>query len=430
MDFRARIPVEMWDEVFTHLPREDLRHVHLVDRLFHRLSTPLLFRTVTFHFDKIATPRSDEQYDSSSDEQSDFSSDEQDDSPAVVPPTPAEIAVVENALMRLEVWSSTSIAPLVRVCEIVAPSRCRRSGLFARPETGLPSPSRAFLHALPNFTNLREFTANQLRFTDVAVANLCLLPNLTKLVTRSCTIDLLPVDSFAFTLDLSHFTSWDNAFEAGAADQWVRALRPDTLQDLSIQQGLISNIIDLEYAFLRVKALTFALKGMDLSTIPGILLLLAKFPAAQTLKALTMPGAILAGMPSDVSVELPSIRNYTGPWGLLRFLPLSHLRYIFITDCTFPDFISELRAIQVLHSVTSLEVDIQDYVENLDGLGELFPSLKSLAVWVDFSTGDVDLLESMDKTRVKLSSCASCSYWNSFRFSRSSNNSATTLPSP
>ncbi|KAJ6525238.1 hypothetical protein DFH09DRAFT_1329048 [Mycena vulgaris] len=394
MNFGIRLPVELWDEVFTHLSREDLQHVHLVDHLFHRLSNPLLFRTVTFHFDKIATPRSDEQYDFSPDEQSDSSSDEQDDSPAVVPPTPAEVAVVENALMRLEVWSSPAIAPLVRVCTILAPSP-RRFGPYALPETGLPCPFLVFFHALPNFTSLREFTASHIRFCDVDVAHVCLLPNLAKMDTRSCTM----MNHSPFKLDVSHFSFRGNAFYADTGDQWIRALRPDTLQSLSIQRKLIRYITDLEYTFPHVNTLIF--EGSDLSTIAESLPLLSKFPAVQTL-TMTSEEAIPAGTNPDVSVsELPSIRNFTGPWGLLRFLSLSHLHHLTLTDSSFPDFVSELRKIQILNSVTSLALELEDYLENLDGLGELFPSLKTLAVYVfpDFYSSD-DEARLINKTKV------------------------------
>ncbi|KAJ6525252.1 hypothetical protein DFH09DRAFT_1188681 [Mycena vulgaris] len=277
MDLSARIPVELWDEVFRYL--EDVRHLHLVNRLFYRLSTPFLFRT--FHFRSfIDTPKSGIPRRSL----------------RVVPPTPS----TDDALARLKFWSSPIIAPLVRDCRISFAGTCR--------------------------------------------------------------VDHLPI------------------------------------------HDLLPKIHKLEGCFRNVHTLT--LVGLDLATVSDSLPLLAKFPAVQTLKEYDSWRRYEEVNSEGPIYELPALQKYRGSYELLRFLHLPHLHHLYILECNFPKFIAELRTIQRLHNVISLEVEIKDYVQNLDGLGELFPSLKKLEVCIITGElaefGNFDDLEPMDKWKAFL----------------------------
>ncbi|KAJ6584148.1 hypothetical protein DFH09DRAFT_267286 [Mycena vulgaris] len=104
------------------------------------------------------------------------------------------------------------------------------------------------------------------------------------------------------------------------------------------------------------------------------------------------------GFKPDVEVS-GLIRNYDGPYHLLRFLHLAPSSHLHITDLNFPDFISELGAIQRLDNVTSLVLDIEDYVTNLDGLGKSFPTLKELKICVEIGY-QLDSFETIDKSKV------------------------------
>ena len=92
---RQRIPAEIWEEIFDDPSRETLLQCHLVDRLFHRITHPLLFRQ--FNCNTYANP-----------------SNPHDCSPASL--RLPELAHVERELQRVQFWASDKIAPFVRVC--------------------------------------------------------------------------------------------------------------------------------------------------------------------------------------------------------------------------------------------------------------------------------------------------------------------------
>ncbi|KAJ7486118.1 hypothetical protein B0H11DRAFT_2279170, partial [Mycena galericulata] len=317
--------------------------IRAVNRLFHGVSTPLLFRTFQFHPYTISRLSQLVGYD------------------------PTSTSEATRALERLDFWSSSSIAPLVLKCHISPssnPGALMRSTVqlgpplfnnFVAPgpppaEDSLSILVDAFFKALHHFTRLRAFSAEKIHFTEIALEQLCLLSNLEDIRIDKCRMGGLTDASVK--LGISTFSFWNNS---GEVEAWIRALRPEALRTLSLQ---CSEIKALEYSFPHVASFN---AGLEVSTLWEDLPALAKFPGVQKLARISF----------FVSSTPPGLH-----WPACISTTAIH-------------FMSELAAVSdALNRVTYLSVGFEDYVENLAGLGELFPSLTSLIIWI--STGESD----------------------------------------
>jgi hypothetical protein len=91
------------------------------------------------------------------------------------------VRIVKRAMERLMFRASADITPLVRECDITPFDHHRSTLIFSHRRNQSYILLSALVQNLLNFTGLRSIFAEKFCFTQTAVSNLCLLPNLQSL---------------------------------------------------------------------------------------------------------------------------------------------------------------------------------------------------------------------------------------------------------
>ncbi|KAJ7648456.1 hypothetical protein B0H17DRAFT_1215640 [Mycena rosella] len=382
-----RVPVETWTQIFEELPRDSLSQARLVDALFQRITRPLLFREFNFHpyarrrVERYALPTWD-----------------------LCLPQPAH---VELLLQRLQFWLSDEIAPFVRICSITPCDSTHWQNLrsdweFSRKDDPYILLATLF-DSLPRFTNVRRLVATLVPFTDIAVQNLGLLPNLTHLEVDTVdmskvTLDVvnlsrsrLAVSSFMFRYEgreVHNFRKQDGT----AMEKWLPTLRPDTLHhlDLPYQQPAFTRI-QFGAQFPRVNTLKFEWKHPTALNLD----VLSKFPATEVLIIQVDEWREMEELQNyhhDIARTSPfqvltSLKEYTGPLGLIPcFSPIPTLNRLTLSHCNPRDLLDLHGHVPTLINITSLSADFTQFsMANLQDLCRFFPSLTELRVVVDLT---------------------------------------------
>ncbi|KAJ7770027.1 hypothetical protein B0H16DRAFT_1517094 [Mycena metata] len=361
------LPNELWAEIFTSLPREALGCVYLTSRLFAHIVRPLLFRALEFHpYALVGGYRA-----------------------VACPPSGLALPILEHIdsdRQRLSYWSSSDIAPLVRVCSVTP-----WGGLVYRRFSRADDPYvllTGLFDALPSFTNLCTLALTNVYFTQQQLGNLSLLPNLMALEIEFCgvvrgtainttTLAPLPITSFTF----AHDASGDNM------DHWVPLLPVDKLVHLRLELYRHARFFDQIQAgddFTGVKSLQISLGRLSLPWTR----ILSKFPAVESL-ILDQDFACEIPPHAPISDILPSLREYQGPGALLHFFLASPtLRHIDIpfwyTDCpTGNDILAYFQGFAGPNRITTLHTEFVQFDHvYLAGLGIAFPNLAELHIKV------------------------------------------------
>ncbi|KAF7340866.1 hypothetical protein MSAN_02116100 [Mycena sanguinolenta] len=345
------VPHEIWIEIFSHLPRDALLQVHLSQRRFRAISLPLLFRE--FVLLQVADRRRGASTSLSAD----------------------GIHNLDNtvASRRLQFWTSSKIAPCVRVCRVTG-FRDLRSRWPVLDE---------FFDALPHFTNLHRLTIFEIDYNPTFLQNIRRLLNLTHLEVHSSNLAKLVGASDLATLPplpVSKFTHRGS----GDPQYWFPFLRRATLSHFSTSydEWLFAQVLSGD-PFPCVTHLELSTgKG---STMFANLRLLAKFPATEVLTVRYRPTARKADLTPLVGV-LPLLKQYEGPDDLLHLLfPISSFHRLILFGMTEPDDrLARLRSINVPNHITFLDIKFTDFDHaSLCDLCGLFPHLVDLRIEVE-----------------------------------------------
>ncbi|KAJ6542914.1 hypothetical protein B0H19DRAFT_1172412 [Mycena capillaripes] len=377
----TQLPDEIWAEILAHLPRSSFPHTNLTSWRFHRITRPLLFRDLGFHpymgiagYFITSCPPS-----------------------GLALPGPEQIHLV---MERLRFWSSPDIAPLVRSCRIAPwPNSGVHNWPFSRVQDPYVLLTRLF-DTFPRFTNLRVLLLHQVHFTESRLQKLGLLPNLTVLEVDMCSVvDGEVINPLALTpLAVSDFRFMLTRSER-AIDHWLPLLRLDTLHHLDLHENArLFDQIQTGPAFPCVKSLKIA---GNTSLIWSHIV--AKFPALEVL-VVEVTWRSWTESHAPVANVLPSLREYTGPDGLLYFLlPLPTLRRVTIPlwDNGYPEILARFAAIVAPNNITALYAGLSEYdPQYLEGFSALFPNLTEfrvkitihLSYWTSGSVFDVESL--------------------------------------
>ncbi|KAJ6510796.1 hypothetical protein C8R45DRAFT_396161 [Mycena sanguinolenta] len=342
------IPHEIWTEIFSYLPRDALRQVHLSQRRFRAISFPLLFRE--FVLLQVADRRHGANI-------------------------ADETHISDNvaASRRLQFWTSSKIGPCVRLCRVRG---------FRDLRSGWPVLNELF-DSLHHFTNLRGLTIFEIDYTPTFLRNIRLLPNLTHLEVHSSTLVKPVVDSALATLPplpISKFTHHGT----GDPQYWFPFLRRTALSHFSASydEWLFAQVLSGD-PFLCVTHLELWMGKA--STMFLNLRVLAKFPATEVLTVRYRPTARkedLAPLPG----VLPLLKQYEGPDDLLGLLfPISSFHRLILFGMTDPeDRLARVRSINVPNHITILDIKFIDFDHtSLRNLCGLFPHLVDLRIKVE-----------------------------------------------
>ncbi|KAJ7748639.1 hypothetical protein B0H16DRAFT_1374912 [Mycena metata] len=353
-----RLPEETWLQVLGQLPRETTLQVSQTDRRFRRILRPYIFAQFDFH--PYAAGETD-----------------------AFLPTPRK---VEQLMERLEFWTSTEIAPFVRICDVRPyppdhpshPDCCRTE----EPYILLFS----FFERVVRFINLQLLSCIGVHFTQTFLTNLCRLPELTTLsVTDYAAAPGHDIDfsrlKFQNLLEISLHDRIPG--EGTDHSHWLRLLRPEFLTRLSIRLHS-SHIpeIDRRPSFPHVTKLTLTLATS--SQTPDIRRFLSKFPALRTLE---IRDHIWEREPADSVAPTTAfsspLTEYTGPvWTLYTFLRLPTLTHLTVGFCPqTPVLVTTFKTIGVQSSIISLRVSVFTLSHTqLAAICEFFPGLTRLRI--------------------------------------------------
>ncbi|KAJ7064112.1 hypothetical protein C8F01DRAFT_1367511 [Mycena amicta] len=221
-------PDEIWHEILQYAPK-DLSGVSLASDRLRRISLPFLFSDFAFYPFYVTTSKYSGQ---------------------IGLRDKIVVADVDKALDRLEFWSSSRIAPLVRTCTISE----GKSG----PNTSTKSPNRfndserhdadllqaAFFEKLVRFTRLKSLSASSSIYLGGRdIYSLTLIHELESLST-SCSVPgaeqvggptrKVKVRSFSFILDKNYWS------EGGDLLSWLSHLDPGSLCHVELPVELVN----------------------------------------------------------------------------------------------------------------------------------------------------------------------------------------------
>ncbi|KAJ7644714.1 hypothetical protein FB45DRAFT_1021462 [Roridomyces roridus] len=377
MSSHERVPNEVWLEVFELLPRDSLKHVHATHRMFRSTSRPLLFSHLLFrpYFREI---------------------DELGDRFALPDPE-----VVQRTLDRLEFWSSNEIAPLVRQCTInLLGARFHTTAA----DSVLPEPTESphtlmisFMDHLSKFTGLKKLRAHHALFTQAGIVNLCQLPLLREVVTKSCNI--VPGETIdTRSLQLRTAKLLHRADVVAEEDKmgaiWLSIVDRESLHEFEVTGRSFSGAgytISEGPAFPNVHHLQFSI---DLSTMNRNLTTLSKFPAVR--KVCLSGWGDFEYESTDAPLHrapdvLPLLQEYSGSCTPLHmFLPRPTLTCLSIHWCTPDELSSQLRE-EYTH-ITSLDAGLSNLdQQTLDTISTFLPELTELRLQIFYDLEDDDV---------------------------------------
>ncbi|KAJ6498888.1 hypothetical protein C8R45DRAFT_1210775 [Mycena sanguinolenta] len=366
MESLSQIPNELWLYILRGLSRDTLKALCLTSSIFKNLCRTFLFAHFNFHPYAVR------------------------DGATIVLPL---AVVVNRALERLEFWTSDDIAPHVRLCKII-PWQCQSTPRWEK--IGLvwsmtwdffvtDSPYiliAPFFESLEKFTRLRSLHAEEIHFTQSAVASLCRAPAITDIQLVRCKVAVGEhIDTTSLCLGVSRFALCDLRIDE-IGRLWIPLLRPECLRELRCNPRIFGGNVAAAPVFPLVHTLSTTVNFPD-STMSYVFSVLSKFPAVEILSmdiSMINP-EIQPHFPVPPSTVLPVLRQYTGPLEMMAlFLPRSTLTHLVILRCNFNVLREELNMIQT-SNILSLHVSLNDFdKESIGFIRPSFPRLKELHV--------------------------------------------------
>ncbi|KAJ7922511.1 hypothetical protein B0H13DRAFT_2317342 [Mycena leptocephala] len=347
MDSNHRFPNELWLEVTAQLPSDAIRNLSSADRALYDIARSLGFTEFKLY------------------------------------PYPYDFqpqkAQLDDALQRLDFWSSPNIAPHVRSC--TARSNAHRwQGSAQLHDGGSPHIlMNTFFELLPRFTGLQRLYADWIQFTQMGLASLCGLPTLTHVELSGCTVaagEYINPDSL--TLRVATFIA---RYDYDMNDLWISLLSRDSLQELNFSDLLVFTKPGV-LPFPNVQTLTMNSLPMRIS---DTLAILAKFPGVRVISSGYTP-VLRSLTPLQESSIFPVLEKYTGAYENLQIFvqrpTLTHIAIDASSPCS--KLLTELRGVTALPNISSLTVRFLTSSENLfgqaqvDALFTLFPRLTEL----------------------------------------------------
>ncbi|RDB14891.1 hypothetical protein Hypma_016487 [Hypsizygus marmoreus] len=306
------LPSEVWGEVFEHIPIGVLREVTLACQAFRSLGLPRLFHTFTFHpylidFGMQATSTSVLQ-------------------PRYMP----DDLTIRNLMKKLEFYTSQTISPLVRRCNIT-PGHKPEFGPFGYSDPDLLL--NAFFQILPRLFNVQKLDFHAVNFDSFALSHLALLPDIHDLHLSSCNVltdsPLPSIHARAFFFENYNYP---NVLSQSAADKWLHLLAPDHLERLTVFPD-------------RAAVALFR----NITTAPS-------FPAMQRLSA----GLEIAPTLSDILQRLPSLRRLEIPlWGRSRHVSVSEIPHF--TPPTLLQYVGPYELLPLLITPSLLSMSLSSF---------------------------------------------------------------------
>ncbi|KAF7376512.1 hypothetical protein MSAN_00067200 [Mycena sanguinolenta] len=358
----GQVPNELWLDIFRYLPRDTIETISLTSSTFRDVSRPFLFAHFDFHPYAVGKAGA-----------------------ILLPPN----IVIDEALERLEFYTSDDIARHVRSCKIIAwqsPlwrkigaawSSCKFS-VTDSPHT-LIAP---FFARLDKFTGLQSFHAEEIHFTQSAVASLCRASSLADFRLVRCTFAAGErIDTPSLHLGVSRFSYLHDEFSLkDGIGLWIPLLRLDTIRELELtcNPNIIGESMGSVPLFPLVHTLTITVGGRGGSYNLSVL---SHFPAVEVFSTNASPDS-----PVTVSTVLPVLRQYAGPCETIAlFLPRSTLTHLAIPQCSPRVFIEQLNGNQGPSNMLSLRVAFNS--EGFDTkairyIRSFFPELKELLIGV------------------------------------------------
>ncbi|KAF8156271.1 hypothetical protein K438DRAFT_1986860 [Mycena galopus ATCC 62051] len=332
MNFKEKLPNEMWLEVFSYLPLDTLRSLSSTQRALHNIARPFGFADFRVRPHLCSHPPLQGQLD--------------------------------DAMERLRFWSSPKMAPHVRSCTASQHWRA------------LSSPSwhiliNSFLQFLPRFTGLHRLHLDHIQFTQTVIIDLCGLPALTHAKFLRCGVRSGEhLDPGALTLRVTNFTVDFISDDDGLGDLWISLLSCDTLQELHFSS------LQFRPEFSPFPNLhTIGVKFWS----PNTSAILPKFPQVRNFAIRTW-GDLGTLTPSERVSIFPVLQTYTGTYEALGlFIQRTTLTHITLSSCRFFEFLTELRGVNALPNITSLTACFYVFeTAGIDALFGFFPNLTEL----------------------------------------------------
>ncbi|KAJ7673871.1 hypothetical protein DFH06DRAFT_1467286 [Mycena polygramma] len=351
MDIEREFPDELWLEMFAHLSLDGLRNVSSTHRALYDIARPLGF----IQFKLYPYPH-------------DFQ-------PAA--------AQLDDALQRLDFWSSPKTASYVRVCT-ARTSGYRWPGSAQGGNQGSPHVLMStFFECLPRFIGLQKIYADGIHFTQTGIAALCELPALTHVELSACSVAAGEnLNRGSLTLRVATFYTRYNDDDL---DFWISLLSRDSLQDLDLPHLLgIAHPAVLPFPNVHTLHVN-SLPMMMLQVLP----ILSKFPGVRVYHT-TNYGAVLRNSPVEALTLFPVLEKYIGSLDDLHIF----IRWTTLTHITlqggypFQRFQAQLQGVTTLPNITSLTARVTTSSQDvfgqteIDALFTLFPRLTELELTV------------------------------------------------
>ncbi|KAJ7448647.1 hypothetical protein B0H11DRAFT_2080161 [Mycena galericulata] len=346
MTSHQKMPEELWLDIFCRIPWDSLKDVSVTNHAFRRICLPLLFANFHFHPYTLVyynTPKA--------------------------PPT----TEIEVSLERLDFWCSDKIAPLVRTCNLIAPSshRMRASSWTGTSPYILLTP---LFDSLPSFTRIRRFHAHGIHFTQTGLANLSRLPVLSDLRIDSCDLAAEEsIDTATLELAVSSFSFNHQVSDEYCGVDWMPS-------KWTAPPCFFGDTVDAIPSFPHVRKLVI---NTSLSTMSHTLSIVSKFPAVQIFH---LTGLVEVkdwpGVRVDASNDLPDLKEYTATSETLSiFLAHSTLERLTVLNCQPQEFTRQVPGPQV--HITCLHATFMDFDTATFGrICVLFPRLTELKIYM------------------------------------------------
>ncbi|KAF8151258.1 hypothetical protein K438DRAFT_2027051 [Mycena galopus ATCC 62051] len=331
MNFKEKLPNEMWLEVFSYLPLDALRSLSSTQRALRNIARPLGFADFRVR-------------------------------PHLRNHLPSQ-GQLDNAMERLRFWSSPEMAPHVRSCTASQPWR-----------TSSPSWHiliNSFFQFLPRFTGLHRLHLDCIQFTQTVIIDLCGLPALTHAKFLWCRVRSGEhLDPGALTLRVTNFTVDFVSNDDGLGNLWISLLSCDTLQELHFSS------LQFSPEFSPFPNLhTIGVKFWS----PNTSAILPKFPQVRNFATRTW-GDLGTLTPLERASIFPVLQAYTGTYEALGLLiQRTTLTHITLSSCRFFEFLTEMRGVNALPNITSLTACFYVFeTAGIDALFGFFPNLTEL----------------------------------------------------
>ncbi|KAJ7931135.1 hypothetical protein B0H13DRAFT_1858003 [Mycena leptocephala] len=265
------VGTEIWLEILSQLPHAILLDLALVNRTFARQCQQVLFRRFEFH------PYARE---------SDGS---------LLLPEPRDM---EQALRRLDFWTSEAISPNVRRCDVSQWFRYGSRKFSASPDSEPYALLSTFFSRIGNFPKLVHLTFRDIQLSSAHLTILCGLPALRTLAVDRCEVTGSSDAIDGQTLRVQMFTFADEFAKKDALHPWLPLLDFRSIHTLSLDCNLQG--LSKEFPrFAAVKVATLRTEIANGAAAQECIRLLGHFPAIAELK--------LANSGHETPAKIPNV---------------------------------------------------------------------------------------------------------------------------